>query len=367
MNDAKSKPLAAADSAGKSLPQDKTSLQKYFKYYASWLVLIWPALALYSYLPYYHNYLTASTMDALRDLAIIYTLGAPAAYYQAAKKRALEPSRAYLALCTLGRLASGYKTYLAKLVSKAFYPAPAISAQERTNLLFMIVKLFFLPLMLNFLFDNLSGIRHGIDNLNAQGASLSLSNFNAILYPLIFSILLLIDTAYFSFGYAIETKLLNNRVVSVDPTFLGWASALICYPPFNGIANNYISWHANDYAVFHSAFFTSGLYLMVLALMTIYVAATVALGAKASNLTNRGIVRRWPYSLIRHPAYISKNLAWWITLAPALSVAAVLSMAAWSFIYFLRAITEERHLMMVDNGYREYARQVRWRFIPGLI
>ena len=42
------------------------------------------------------------------------------------------------------------------------------------------------------------------------------------------------------------------------------------------------------------------------------------------------------------------------------------SLIGWSAIYVLRAITEERHLLMIDNGYREYARQVRWRFIPGV-
>jgi hypothetical protein len=32
----------------------------------------------------------------------------------------------------------------------------------------------------------------------------------------------------------------------------------------------------------------------------------------------------------------------------------------------LRALTEERHLRLLDNGYAQYAEQVRWRFIPGV-
>jgi protein-S-isoprenylcysteine O-methyltransferase Ste14 len=45
---------------------------------------------------------------------------------------------------------------------------------------------------------------------------------------------------------------------------------------------------------------------------------------------------------------------------------AVLSMAFWSLIYYLRAVTEERHLMN-DPDYQAYCRKVRYRFIPGLI
>jgi protein-S-isoprenylcysteine O-methyltransferase Ste14 len=40
-------------------------------------------------------------------------------------------------------------------------------------------------------------------------------------------------------------------------------------------------------------------------------------------------------------------------------------MAFWSFIYFLRAITEERHLSN-DPEYVAYAQKVRYRFIPGV-
>ena len=43
---------------------------------------------------------------------------------------------------------------------------------------------------------------------------------------------------------------------------------------------------------------------------------------------------------------------------------ALLSLAGWTTIYALRAITEERHLLLADNGYAEYMARVRWRFIP---
>ncbi len=87
---------------------------------------------------------------------------------------------------------------------------------------------------------------------------------------------------------------------------------------------------------------------------------------------------RGPYSVVRHPAYAAKNLAWWIGSLPAFiawfssgnpraALYSVLAMAGWTTIYVLRAITEERHLLMGHNGYQEYMQRVRWRFIPGVI
>ena len=116
----------------------------------------------------------------------------------------------------------------------------------------------------------------------------------------------------------------------------------------------------------------------LIALMIIYSWASVALGFKASNLTNRGIVSRGPYAVVRHPAYVCKNLAWWIGALPTLYVLgslgnvpallyALLSLMGWTMIYALRAITEERHLLLGNNGYAEYMARVRWRFIPGVI
>ena len=103
----------------------------------------------------------------------------------------------------------------------------------------------------------------------------------------------------------------------------------------------------------------------IIALIAIFVWATIALGTKCSNLTNRGIVGRGPYKYVRHPAYASKNAAWWLTVLPVLSFGAFVSMAAWSFLYYLRAATEERHLSR-DADYVEYRKKVKHMFVPGI-
>jgi len=40
-------------------------------------------------------------------------------------------------------------------------------------------------------------------------------------------------------------------------------------------------------------------------------------------------------------------------------------MLAWSAVYFVRAWTEERHLL-ADPEYQAYVQKVRYRFIPGI-
>ena len=112
-------------------------------------------------------------------------------------------------------------------------------------------------------------------------------------------------------------------------------------------------------------------------LMTIYASASVALNFKASNLTHRGIVGWGPYRVIRHPAYVCKNLAWWLAVIPTVSAAwseSVISAllvigasTAWTALYVIRALTEEDHLRRVDDEYDAYCRKVPYRFIPGAI
>ena len=113
--------------------------------------------------------------------------------------------------------------------------------------------------------------------------------------------------------------------------------------------------------------------------MGVYSLASVALGFRASNLTHRGIVSWGPYRFVRHPAYMCKNLAWWIGGIPILMgvfsqdsgnslfiafLLAFLTACCWSGIYFLRAITEERHLRSVNGEYDVYCKKVPYRFIP---
>ena len=89
-------------------------------------------------------------------------------------------------------------------------------------------------------------------------------------------------------------------------------------------------------------------------------------GIRFSNLTHRGIITSGPYRWTKHPAYISKNISWWLISIPFLppdgSVLTALKLSVMlglvNLIYYLRAVTEERHLMQ-DPVYREYSEYIR--------
>jgi len=332
-------------------------------YFAS-AVLVWLAILFYRTDPYYKGFLHVNTQHVLIYLAAAYSMGGLIFYALIPGRRQL--SRGLVIILALRRLFAEYTQYLKIFPLRAKYSAPKPTEQERIAILFAVVKLFFLPLMINFLFDNYNNFKVYFDSVHTGLPLMTVAGFNTIIFPLVFAAFLIIDTAFFTFGYTLELGFLRNKVRSVEPTLFGWGVALISYPPFSGLLSNYAIWYANDNAYFSSERITFFVRILLLVLTGIYASASVALGPKASNLTNRGIVSWGPYRFIRHPAYISKNLVWWITIIPVLSIAAVLSMLAWSVVYFLRAITEERHLAR-DPDYREYCKKVRHRFIPGVV
>jgi protein-S-isoprenylcysteine O-methyltransferase Ste14 len=100
---------------------------------------------------------------------------------------------------------------------------------------------------------------------------------------------------------------------------------------------------------------------VIIALVFSYALSTIAFGLRFSNLTNRGIITSGPYRFTKHPAYITKNLSFWMVSVPfieplgwRIALTHCVALAAVNLLYFLRAKTEERHLMS-DPDYRAYA------------
>jgi protein-S-isoprenylcysteine O-methyltransferase Ste14 len=286
------------------------------------------------YFPYYQKLLSQTTQTTLFYIYLSYIILAPIIYIFRITK--YSTNKPYLVL---------------KYLSNPFRKP---EKEEKVAFLFLLVKIFYLPLMFNFFFGNYNHL-----------SNLVKSN-NLAWYPFIFTLMFTIDTMIFAFGYAFEFRSLKNVVKSVEPTLFGWAVALICYPPFNSWVGRYVPWGANDYVQFWNPTATIVMRVIIVFLLVIYTWATVTLGPKSSNLTNRGIVSRFPYSIIRHPAYTCKPLIWWLTLLPVINVKIFLGMLFWSIIYILRALTEENHLNQ-DPDYLEYKKKVKWRFIPKLI
>jgi len=244
----------------------------------------------------------------------------------------------------------------------------------------LLLKFFFAPLMINWCLNHVADMANSvmqvIDGVREGVTGREL--FDTSLFWACFQLILFVDTLLFTLGYIIEVPALGNRIRSVDPTFFGWFICLCCYPPFNDFTGRFLEWQSNDFPHFANSTVHYLANATLLVSLGIYSWASVALGFKASNLTNRGIVSHGPYAHVRHPAYIAKNFAWWIGAMPTLYVAfssgdariagySLLALCGWTTIYALRAITEERHLLLLDNGYAQYMERVKWRFIPGVI
>jgi isoprenylcysteine carboxyl methyltransferase (ICMT) family protein YpbQ len=235
----------------------------------------------------------------------------------------------------------------------------AIESDEslRQFLLGWLVKGFFAPLMIVFASNGLQGVLTQ-DYATALAAP-------AGWYDVTYNGLYFIDVVFAAAGYLCTFKLFDAHIRSTEPTMFGWVVCIACYPPFwNAFSVHFFtyesstvwgSWLADSpvlYGVWGS---------VILACVAFYAWATVTFGMRFSNLTHRGILTNGPYRLMMHPAYVSKNLSWWL-----ISVPFIVSVSVWESllnclallmvngIYTLRAITEERHLSR-DPDYLAYA------------
>lgn len=176
-----------------------------------------------------------------------------------------------------------------------------------------------------------------------------------------------IDVAFATGGYMLTLRPLDSHIRTANPLPEAWMAALICYPPFALMQTGRpLDYHiANaDWDVWlagHPVLLTFWGAVLV-GLTAIYAWATMAFGFRFSNLTHRGILTHGPYAFSRHPAYLSKNLFWWIAGLPFLTTNGswvdgarnTAIMAAVSGVYYWRAKTEEKHLGM-DPAYQEYS------------
>ncbi|MEK7434100.1 MAG: DUF1295 domain-containing protein [Cyanobacteriota bacterium] len=255
-----------------------------------------------------------------------------------------------------------------------------IEADYKNIILGLIVKMFFTPLMTIFFFDNFNNLVNNFNYLiGIYNAGLSfgygIKTFSADIYNIGLSLIFSIDVLLAWGGYVISSRWISNNNISVEPTILGWFVALSCYPPFQIIPGVYFPIPSekdifnipNDYLV---------LFFSILSIMSffVYMSATMFFGLRFSNLTNRGIITVGLYKYIRHPAYASKNFSWWCIILPYVlykifflkdfsAINQIIGLCSITYIYYLRALTEERHLSQ-DPDYLEYCKKVPYRFIP---
>ena len=100
--------------------------------------------------------------------------------------------------------------------------------------------------------------------------------------------------------------------------------------------------------------------------LAICVASFLALGRSFGFVAaDRGLVRRGPYAIVRHPIYASYVLLQFGYLLQSISLRNALVMLVASGCNVGRAIAEDR-VLATNEEYDAYRRQVRWRLIPGV-
>jgi hypothetical protein len=220
-----------------------------------------------------------------------------------------------------------------------------------------LVKAFFFPLMLVWLTGNVRDI------VNFKFETIAYTNM--ALYHFTNTFFYGLDLLFCVVGYALSLRIIDTHLRTAEPTMFGWAVALFCYPPFfqsferwyvqYGTGYEFDAWLAPHLTI---RWIWAG---AILLLVGIYVSATIIFGVRFSNLTHRGILTNGPYRFSKHPAYISKNLSWWLVscvflprLGAAETIRHCLLLGCVNMMYFLRARTEERHLSR-DPTYVEYA------------
>jgi protein-S-isoprenylcysteine O-methyltransferase Ste14 len=193
------------------------------------------------------------------------------------------------------------------------------------------------------------------------------------------SLMFVVDVQIGTVGYLLTMRPLDAHIRSGNPFLAGWVAALVCYPPFvyafmgNGGIIQY-EYNTADWAYWfegHTAILWVWAALLVF-LTGFYAWATVAFGIRFSNLTYRGVLTNGPYRFTRHPAYLSKNIFWWLSSMPMMVtshswvdvIRNTAFIACVSGVYYWRARTEEMHLLAEDAKYREYH---AWMHEHGLI
>lgn len=226
-------------------------------------------------------------------------------------------------------------------------------AMVRDYLLSLAIKGFFIPLMLGF----------GLTDWGRLTTTpLVITDFRSF-FEFVFQMFLLTDVVFGVIGYVCGFRILSAHIRWPERRAGGWLFCLMCYVPFWQIFNqNYLTY--SDGIVWGNVFALNGLAYTIwgsaiLVLMGIYTLSTVSFGFRFSNLTYRGLVRSGPYRLARHPAYLSKNLSYWMVEIPVLgssfgsAFANTLALILINLIYYMRARYEER-CCLEHEDYRIY-------------
>jgi protein-S-isoprenylcysteine O-methyltransferase Ste14 len=215
-----------------------------------------------------------------------------------------------------------------------------------------LVKAFFLPIMIAYTLDAMQTLYQ-----LPIGRDVTF----AVMFAFALQIILFGDLIFSAIGYVLTLRIFNSHIRSSEPTFFGWVVAVVCYPPFWTLLffSHYFAYEDGlEWQKIIPLGWAQWVWgSTILLLLGIYSLATICLGVRFSNLTYRGLITSGPYRFSKHPAYVAKNLSWWLVSMPFITDAGAwaafthsLMLLGVNAIYYFRARTEENHL----SNYPEY-------------
>ncbi len=175
-----------------------------------------------------------------------------------------------------------------------------------------LVKLFFLPIMIG-------SLSYSVEWFLSHRFELAFSSFYTF-FDYYWELILAVDVVLAVVGYIFSMRLLGTEVVATDETWRGWVATLICYYPFSNVLyGSYLTYEegyrwGDALAGTYIAYIMYG--LTVLFFHTLYLTASLNFGIRYSNLSHRGILTDGLFRFTKHPAYLFKNIVWWMVGIP---------------------------------------------------
>jgi len=212
------------------------------------------------------------------------------------------------------------------------------------------VRCFFAPLMFGLLVDHVGHMPPDF-RLSSPSACVSSVAWWVFYLDLVAGVL----------GYVLPAAVFRAGLQGVDTSLPGVFFCVLCYPPFWATIDQRFLGHDDGYSWAQwlpgntvSAWAWA---LLIVVALGVYVGAVLSLGFRFSNLLYKGLCDAGLYSVCRHPQYLGKISYYWLTAVPFVgqsgpwaALSGCVGMAAVSWIYYMRAVTEERFL----SNYPEY-------------
>lgn len=367
------------------------------RHYICSLVLYGFALMLFYFNPWFKNFLTVQFINIdltplLGCLYLFYLILAPIIFFIIKPKDILN-SENVLILNYFKKLFTfkffDINTSRQQIID--FFQFIKPNSEEAKALFWYFSRLYFLPVMIsmtaNFLIMGIDIFTklmfmystYVIDPVRFIGYSTSkmLAIYRDSILLCLFFFTCAIEAGVYSLSYFVNCFC---KVKSVDMSAFGVISCLCCYIPFKSIVDIFIIPYPENITILTSleseSAFTWLISIVIYLLCLITICSMISLFLRASNLSNRGIVTKFPYNIVRHPLYSAKIVFIWTMIIYIISIqlfsnvktpenivfGALVYGFCYTLIYFFRAVTEERHLY-VDDEYKKYCEKVKYRFI----